>query len=114
MIPVSYNVRSLLVRRTTTVAAIVGIALVVFVFSASLMLSEGVKKTLSSSGRRDHAIVMRKGADGELASSVEVNLLSLISAAPGVEKGTDGQPTSVGEIVVVLAMNKAGEANSLS
>ena len=83
MIPISYNVRSLLVRRTTTLAAVVGIALVVFVFAASLMLAEGVKKTLGNSGNPDRAVVMRKGSDGELSSTLEVATLSLIGAAPG-------------------------------
>jgi putative ABC transport system permease protein len=114
MIPVSYNVRSLLVRRATTLAAVVGIALVVFVLSASLMLGAGVEKTLGISGKEDHAIVLRKGSDGELASAVEVNNIALIGAAPGVKKGSDGQPMLVNEIMVVAAMNQAGQTNSIS
>jgi len=114
MIPISYNIRSLLVRKTTTLAAVIGIALVVFVFSASLMLSEGVKKTLSISGKRDQAIVMRKGSDGELASGVETSTLALIGAAPGVRKRPDGQPSLLGEIVAVSSLAKKGEANSMS
>src|SRR5688572_687675 len=103
MIPVTYNIRSLLVRRTTTLAAVVGIALVVFVFSASLMLNEGVRRTMSISGQAENAIVIRKGADGELSSSVEVSAVSLIGAAPGVRKGPDGQPMAVAEIMTVVS-----------
>ena len=48
MIPIKYNVRSLLVRKATTLATALGIALVVWVLSTSLMLSAGVKKTMST------------------------------------------------------------------
>ena len=46
MIPLRYNVRSLVVRRATTFATAFGIALVVFVLASSLMLSAGIKKRL--------------------------------------------------------------------
>lgn len=114
MIPISYNVRSLLVRRATTLAAVTGIALVSFVFSGVLMLSAGIDQTLDASGKTDHAIVMRKGSDGELSSGMEAPNVSVIGAAPGVKRGSDGQPLVVGEIVMVAAMTKTGTASSLS
>ena len=46
IIPLRYNLRSLFVRRATTAATAIGIALVVFVLSSALMLSEGVRRTL--------------------------------------------------------------------
>lgn len=108
MIPISYSTRSLLVRKSTTGAAVLGIALVVFVVAASMMLTAGIKKTLASTGAPDAAIVIRNGSDAELASSVEVSSLPLILAAPGVRKGADGKPLGEGEIVVVAAMEKLG------
>ena len=53
MIPVNYNLRSLLVRKATTIATVLGIALVVFVLSSALMLQNGIKRTLGRSGRND-------------------------------------------------------------
>ena len=47
MIPIAYNLRSMAVRRTTTLASVLGIALVVFVLAAALMLSNGIKETRS-------------------------------------------------------------------
>ena len=66
MIPVSYNLRSIAVRKTTSIATAGGIALVVFVFSA-VSMSGGPFETLVSSGARDVAIVP-KGLGRELAS----------------------------------------------
>jgi putative ABC transport system permease protein len=108
MIPISYNVRSLLVRKTTTIATAGGIALVVFVMAAGLMLSAGVKKTLVAGGRADNAIVIRKGSDNELSSSIETSAVNLILAVPGVKKDESGAALGSGEVVIVIAQDKLG------
>ncbi len=109
MIPLSYNLRSLFVRKTTTIATALGLGLVVFVLASALMLSAGIEKTLVTAGEPDHAIVLRKGSDTEMASSIETKTVGLITAAPGVKKeGTT--PIGSGEIVVVVALDKLGEA----
>ena len=114
MIPISYNVRSLAVRRTTTVATALGIALVVFVLASSLMLGSGIEKTMGRSGRPDHAFVLRKGSDAELSSSIENRLVSLVMAAPGVAKDGSGAPLGSGEVTVVITLDKVGTDNQVS
>jgi putative ABC transport system permease protein len=108
MIPIRYNVRSLAVRKATTLATALGIALVVFVLASSLMLSAGIRKTLGSSGRADNAIVLRMGSDAELGSVVEESSVPLILAAPGVKTDGQGKPLGTTEVVVVAAMPKLG------
>jgi len=108
MIPIRYNVRSLVVRKATSVATASGIALVVFVLASSLMLSDGIKKTLGSTGRSDDAIVLRMGSDAELGSVIDESSVPLILAAPGVRQDERGRPVGAGEIVVVAAMEKVG------
>src|SRR6187551_3085011 len=108
MIPISYNVRSLMVRKTTTFATAGGIALVVFVLAAAFMLSAGVSKTLVSGGSLDNAIVTRKGADNEMSSSIESKSVSLILASPGVKKDETGAPVGSSEVVVVIAQERLG------
>jgi putative ABC transport system permease protein len=108
MIPISYNVRSLLVRKTTTFATAGGIALVVFVLAAAQMLSAGVSKTLVAGGRVDNAIVTRKGSDNEMSSSIESKNVSLVLATPGVKKDEAGAPLGGGEVVVVIAQDRLG------
>jgi putative ABC transport system permease protein len=108
VIPIKYNVRSLAVRKATTLATAGGIALVVFVLASSLMLSAGIKKTLGSSGKPDNAIVLRMGSDAELGSVIESSSIPLILAAPGIKTGDKGQPLGAAEIVVVGAMDKLG------
>jgi putative ABC transport system permease protein len=108
MIPIRYNVRSLAVRKATTIATAFGIALVVFVLASSLMLSAGIRKTLGSSGKADNAIVLRMGSDAELGSIVEESSVPLILAAPGVKTDAQGKPIGSSEVVVVAAMPKLG------
>ncbi len=105
-IPLAYNLRSLLVRKTTTLATALGIALVVFVLASSLMLSRGIRETLVSSGSADNALILRKGSDTELASGVENKYLNMLLAAPGVKKDAQGQPIGTGDVVVVAALDR--------
>lgn len=116
MVPLRYNLRNLVVRRTTTLATAFGIGLVVFVLAAALMLDEGLKRTLDKSGKPGVAIVLRKGSDSEMPSSIEDTTVSLIKAAPGVKKTADGTPLVVGEAVVVMFQDLAngkGKSNAL-
>lgn len=113
MIPISYNVRSLWVRKATTLATAFGVGLVVFVLAAALMLSSGIQQTMMSAGRPDNAIVIRKGSDTEMASSIEIKNVGLIQAAPGVKRDEAG-PLGSGEIVVVIAQDKLGTQGQVS
>lgn len=109
MIPVIYNLRSLKVRKASTIASAFGIALVVFVLASSMMLTNGVKKTLGRAGSSDQAIVLRRGSDAELSSSMDDPAhTGIVLSAPGVKKGADGQPMGVRETVVVIAADKVG------
>lgn len=108
MIPFRYNVRSLLVRKTTTIATALGIALVVFVMASALMLSAGIKKTLTGSGRTDNAIVLRKGSDAELNSTIDDPSVGVLLSAPGVAKDEKGVPMGLGEASVVISLDKLG------
>ena len=62
-IPISYSFRNLWTRRLTTVLTASGMALVVFVFAATLMLAEGLQKTLVETGSTDNVVVIRKSSD---------------------------------------------------
>jgi putative ABC transport system permease protein len=114
MIPISYNVRSLLVRKATTFATGFGIALVVFVLASAFMLGLGIQKTMVGAGRIDNAIVLRKGSDTEMASTIEMKALGIIAAAPGVKRNAAGRSLASPEVVIVLAQDKLGVAGQVS
>ena len=59
VIPLSYVARNLWVRKLTTALTAGGMALVVFVFSAVLMLDAGLKSALGGTGSADNALFIR-------------------------------------------------------
>lgn len=107
MVPVQYNARSLLVRKTTTLATAFGIALVVAVFAGALMLGD-VSSVLASAGRADTVIIMRKGADAELTSAVANDYLGLFRGPPQVSQAGG----VIGEIIVVVIADHADGSGS--
>jgi putative ABC transport system permease protein len=103
-----YSFRNLWTRRLTTVLTATGMALVVFVFSAILMLSEGLQKTLVDTGSYDNAVVIRKGSVSEVQSGVERSQASVIETEPEIAIGPQGQPLVAKELLVLITMPKRG------
>lgn len=114
MIPLSYNLRSLAVRRATTAATVFGIALVVFVFASTLMLSAGIERTISADASKDGVLVIRKGSDNELSSIIDTDKVGVILSGPGVARGRDGTPLGTGEIAMIMMLSPVGDPNGLS
>ena len=101
-IPLTYNLRSLKVRWTSTVVAVLGIAGTVGVFVAMLSLAQGFKATLVASGSTHNAIVRRAGATSEMESVVSLDQVRVIQDAPGIGRGRLG-PLVSPEVVVIAA-----------
>lgn len=114
LIPLSYNLRSLFVRKATTIATALGIGLVVFVLSSSLMLGKGIENTFVANGSKNRAIVLRKGSDTEMVSAIEASTVGLLLAAPGVARDAEGQALGAADLVVVVSLDKAGEEGLVS
>ncbi|QSN65164.1 MULTISPECIES: ABC transporter permease [unclassified Caballeronia] len=107
-IPVTYVARNLWARRLTTLLTASGLALVVFVFATVLMLDAGLKKTLVSTGERDNVVVIRKGAETEIQSSVDRAQANVMAMHPSVAMNRDGQPLASKETVVLISLIKLG------
>lgn len=113
MIPIEYNIGSITSRKTTTLTAVIGIALVVWVFASSLMLSSGVKDTLGRGAHADVGMILRNGSDSELASGFDQDVVKKVAALPGVASDAQG-PIAFGECIVVAAMTKLGTDGGFS
>jgi len=107
-IPISYSFRNLWTRRLTTALTATGMALVVFVFAATLMLAEGLQKTLVETGSPDNVIVIRSGSQSEVQSGVERLQASIVESRPEVALGAAGRPLLAKELVVLINLNKRG------
>jgi putative ABC transport system permease protein len=107
-LPLKYIVRSSVSRRLTTVITMLGIALVVFVFTAVLMMAYGVQKTLRSTGSDDNLLIARKAAMSEIMSIIDREAAGIIVNLPQVARGADGAPISSKEVVAIINLNKLG------
>lgn len=109
-IPLSYVARNLWARRLTTALTGAGLALVVFVFATVLMLDEGLRNTLVTTGEYDNVVLIRRSADTEVQSSVDRAQANIVASHPAIALGADGQPMLSKETVVLISLNKRGSA----
>ena len=103
-IPLSYNLRNLTARRTTTIMTALGIALTVAVLLSILALVEGLRTSLASTGDPRQVLVMRKGATAELNSVVTPEQFQTVKFKPGVARDAGGQPMATMELVTVIVL----------
>jgi putative ABC transport system permease protein len=101
-IPVTYNLRNLVVRKTTTLMTALGIALTVAVLLAMMALLTGLRATLSSSGDPLQIIVMRKGSETELVSNFTRQQFQDLKFKAGIARAQNGDPLASLEIVTVI------------
>ena len=107
-IPVSYSVRNLWARKYTTALTAGGMALVVFVFAAVMMLDAGLKKTLVATGQPDNILVTRRSSGTEIQSGVARAQAAIIESQPEIAIGPDGARMVSKEVVVLITQPKRG------
>lgn len=101
-IPLTYNLRNLVVRKTTTIMTALGIGLTVAVLLAILALVGGLRSSLQASGNPLNILVMRKGTNAELSSSVTPANFQDIKFKSGIAQSKSGQPLASLEMVTVI------------
>ena len=111
-VPISYSLRNLWTRKLTTVLTAGGMALVVFVFAAVLMLDEGLKKTLVDTGAIDNVVVTRRASGTEVQSGVERAAAAIVESLPQVALGAGGERQVSKELVVLISLNKRQNGSS--
>ena len=107
-VPLSYSMRNLWKRRLTTILTVSGMALVVFVFAAVLMMAAGLQKTLVETGSDDNVVVFRKGSTSEVMSGIDRTQASIVEMLPQVAVGENGRRLVAKEVVVLIALPKRG------
>ena len=113
-LPLSYVARNLWVRRLTTVLTAGGMALVVFVFAAVLMLDAGLRQTLVATGSPNNVIAIRKGAATEVQSGVSRDQAALLESLPQIARDAEGRPRLSKEVVVLNSLPKRNDDGTAS
>jgi putative ABC transport system permease protein len=107
-IPISYNIRNMILRKRLTLMTALGIALTVTTTVFLMMLLAGMRKAFVSSGDPLNVLVLRKGSTSELAGGFTLDKLPILNQLPGIAIDSHGQPMVSGEWVVVVALPRNG------
>jgi putative ABC transport system permease protein len=106
-LPLKYNLRSLMVRRTSTTMTAVSIGLVVAVSVGIMALARGIDLALVATGDPRNVILLRKGSLVETSSTIPRDALQVIRYLDGIEVGPAGQPHVSPELVVLVNLRRA-------
>jgi putative ABC transport system permease protein len=113
-IPISYNIRNLILRKGLTVMTALGIALTVTTAIFLMALVAGLNRAFVSSGSPKNVLVLRKGSEAELSGGFDASLFPTLKTLPGLAKDSKGEPMASGEWVVVIILPRrdgTGEVN---
>ena len=107
-IPLKYNLRSVLVRRTGTLMAVLSVAATVAVFISVMALWTGLEAAFTSTGHPLNLIVIRAGSQVETNSSVEREKLQTLKYLQGIAKDSKGEPQVSAEVQTLVFIPRAG------
>lgn len=103
---INYSFRNVMARKVTTILTAGGMALVTFVFTAVLMLAEGLEYTLTETGSPDNAIVLRKAAESEVGSIISRDEAATVEVQPEMARDSAGNALASKESVVLVTLPK--------
>ncbi|MEO7142711.1 MAG: ABC transporter permease [Bryobacteraceae bacterium] len=113
-IPITYNLRNLTVRKTTTIMTALGIGLTVAVLVAVLALIAGLKQAFQATGDPLNVLVLRKGATGEINSVVTREVFQDLKFKPGIARNGAGEPMASLEVVTVINLSSDANPNGMN
>jgi putative ABC transport system permease protein len=115
-LPFNYSLRNALVRWRSTIATVLGIALVVFVFVLLQSLAAGIEKSSGNTGDPRNIMVVRKGSTAESASLISRQTLTELRYFEEIARNEKGDPIISADVLVLVNLprrNDGGEANVL-
>ncbi len=113
-IPISYNIRNLILRKGLTIMTALGIALTVTTAIFLMALVAGLNRAFVSSGSKLNVLVLRKGSESELTGGFDAALFPTLKTLPGIAKDSHGEPMTSAEWDVVIVLPRkdgTGEVN---
>lgn len=115
-LPLKYNVSNVLVRWRSTLATILGIALVVAVYIMVNALAVGLEKNSANTGDPRNLMIVRKGSTAESSSQVSLEQYRTIQYLDGIERDPNGKPLASADVLILINLPRSdqeGEANVL-
>lgn len=113
-VPFKYNLRNLVERKGTTLMTAVGIGLTVAVLITSIAMTRGMAAVFAGSGNPRQALVLRKGVDAELSSTVKEDAIQIIRTLPGVARNAEGEALASPEAQTVINLPSVENPNGMN
>lgn len=114
MIPIKYNLRSVMARKISSLMTVLGVGMVVWASIFAFGLSAGLDKTLQIAADPLDVIVLRKGSTAEAVSAVTEAAAREIKALPGIATDSDGNPLAASELVVFGYLPRHGSTQQVN
>jgi len=115
-LPLKYNFRNVLIRWRSTLATVIGIALVVTVVVLLRALARGIEATNANTGDPRNILVVRKGSQAESGSLVTREQFRTVQYFEEIARNERAEPLISAELVLIVSAPRrtgAGEANTL-
>ena len=115
-LPVTYNFRNVVVRWRSTLATILGVALVVAVYVLLQSLAVGLEKSSANTGDPRNIMIVRKGSTAESSSQVTREQVRVLQYWEQISRDDAGKPILSADVLVLINLERRdgnGEANVL-
>lgn len=113
-LPIRYNLRNLVERRGSTAMTALGIGLTVAVLVVSIAMSVGMAAVFAGSGHPLQVLVLRKGTDAELNSTMKEEAYQIVRRMPGLAKDDKGEPMASPEGMTVVNLPSVENPNGMN
>ena len=108
-------IRSIPERVGTSAVTVISIAAVMGVLVAMLALSEGLEKLVQTGITDKGAVVLSRGAQSALQSSLPKTILGSIADKPGIKRDAEGKPEVTGSVFMFInAVNRQNQRGTVS
>lgn len=104
------NLRSVPQRLAASIVIVIGVAGVVGVLVSMLAMATGLSQVMADTGDPARALVLRKAANTEDFSNVDIGWVGAIADAPGVLRNTQGERAVCPERVVGASLPRRSDA----
>jgi putative ABC transport system permease protein len=105
------NLKGIRQRLVASSVIVAGIASVVGVLVSVLTMAGSLSGTLLAAGHAERAIVLRAGANAEIASTLPVDAAATIASAPGVARAASGDPAATADILVPVNFTRRSDGS---
>ena len=107
-LPIQYSLRNVFIRWRSTIATVLGVAAVVFVWILMQALATGLETSGGATGDPRNLLVVRKGSDSESTSQIGLDDVRSIQYSEEIARDGAGKPLISPDALVTAYLPRSG------